>query len=51
MDKKQHEFKITFAGGAGSVTGANFLIEFGEEKILVDCGLLQKTKFANWWCA
>jgi metallo-beta-lactamase family protein len=49
--KNEHEFKITFAGGAGSVTGANFLIEFGEEKILVDCGLLQKTKLAdelNW---
>lgn len=35
------ESKITFHGGAGSVTGANFLFESGETKFLVDCGLAQ----------
>ncbi len=30
--------KITFSGGAGSVTGANFLLDTGEEKMLIDCG-------------
>jgi metallo-beta-lactamase family protein len=34
--------KITFHGGAGEVTGANFLLEWGEHRVLVDCGLLQR---------
>ncbi len=29
---------ITFHGGAGSVTGANFLLDTGTKKILIDCG-------------
>src|ERR1700733_5942877 len=33
---------ITFYGGAGSVTGANFLLETGDKKILVDCGALER---------
>ncbi len=33
--------QITFHGGVGTVTGANFLLEDGQTKILVDCGLLQ----------
>lgn len=43
--------KITFCGGTGSVTGANFLFEYDGKKILIDCGLNQGTKFAdeiNW---
>ncbi|MAG12362.1 MBL fold hydrolase [bacterium] len=32
---------LTFHGGAGSVTGSNFLLETGSIKILVDCGLFQ----------
>jgi len=47
----QKKIKITFCGGAGSVTGANFLIEVENKKILVDCGLQQGTKMAdevNW---
>jgi metallo-beta-lactamase family protein len=43
--------KLLFAGGAGSVTGANFLLEFNGTKILVDCGLEQGSKMAeesNW---
>ncbi|KKQ26786.1 MAG: RNA-metabolising metallo-beta-lactamase [Candidatus Nomurabacteria bacterium GW2011_GWA1_37_20] len=43
--------KITFCGGTGSVTGANFLLEIDGKKILVDCGLTQGVKVAddiNW---
>src|SRR5688572_5063286 len=43
--------KITFYGGTGSVTGANFLLEIDGKKILIDCGLTQGTKVAddvNW---
>lgn len=29
---------ITFYGGAGSVTGANFMLDTGTARILVDCG-------------
>ena len=37
---------ITFCGGIGSVTGANFLLETGTTKLLVDCGLKQGDDFA-----
>lgn len=43
--------RITFCGGTGSVTGANFLLEADGKKILVDCGLTQGIKLAddiNW---
>lgn len=33
--------KVTFYGGAGSVTGSNFMYESRGVKILVDCGLFQ----------
>ncbi len=33
--------KIGFYGGVGSVTGANFLLESQQTKILIDCGLIQ----------
>ncbi len=42
---------IHFYGGAGSVTGANFLLETGSVRALVDCGLTQGTDTAeerNW---
>jgi len=32
---------LGFYGGAGSVTGANFMLDTGELAILVDCGLVQ----------
>lgn len=47
----QKKIKITFCGGTGSVTGANFLLEVDDKKILIDCGLTQGTKIAddiNW---
>ncbi|MFA5750962.1 MAG: MBL fold metallo-hydrolase [Candidatus Paceibacterota bacterium] len=48
MNKKA---KISFCGGAGTVTGANFLLEADGKKILIDCGLTQGSKIAddvNW---
>jgi len=39
--------RITFHGGAQEVTGSNYLIEVGQEKILVDCGLMQGSDFAE----
>ena len=48
MDKKA---KITFYGGTGTVTGANFLLEIDGKRILIDCGLTQGMKLAddvNW---
>ncbi|OGM91065.1 hypothetical protein A3A20_00520 [Candidatus Wolfebacteria bacterium RIFCSPLOWO2_01_FULL_45_19] len=33
--------RLTFHGGAKSVTGANYLVESGQANILVDCGLIQ----------
>lgn len=38
---------IGFYGGTGSVTGANFLLDTGTEKFLIDCGLVQGSAFAG----
>lgn len=37
--------RLIFYGGAGTVTGSNYLLESGGEKILVDCGMLQGTHY------
>lgn len=37
--------KLGFYGGVGSVTGANFMLDTGDTKILVDCGLVQGDRF------
>lgn len=46
--------KLTFHGGAGQVTGSNYLLEFadtslpgGVRKILIDCGLHQGSNFCE----
>jgi metallo-beta-lactamase family protein len=41
---KADNLKLTFCGGAGSVTGANYLLESGNSRVLVDCGLFQGSK-------
>jgi metallo-beta-lactamase family protein len=44
MDSK---IKLTFCSGAGTTTGANFLLSLPGKNILVDCGLEQGTQFAD----
>lgn len=39
--------KLTFCSGVGTVTGANFLLEVGGKKILIDCGMIQGEEFAD----
>jgi metallo-beta-lactamase family protein len=41
------KLKLSFFGGAGEVTGSNFLIEADGKKILVDCGLYQGSKIGD----
>ncbi len=38
---------IRFYGGAGSVTGSNFMLDMGDLSILVDCGLVQGDRFVQ----
>jgi len=35
---------LTFLGAAGTVTGSKYLLETGERRVLVDCGLFQGLK-------
>lgn len=39
--------KLTFSGGAGTVTGANFLLELEDSTLLVDCGVLQREQVCD----
>jgi metallo-beta-lactamase family protein len=39
--------QVTFYGGVGTVTGANFLLESTKTKLLIDCGILQGTPEAD----
>ena len=39
--------RVSFYGGAGKVTGSNFLVEDGETRILVDCGIEQGKDFCE----
>jgi metallo-beta-lactamase family protein len=43
--------RLSFLGGAGTVTGSKFLVEHGNRRVLVDCGLFQGYKplrLRNW---
>ena len=42
---------ITFLGGTGTVTGSKYLVCYGKERLLVDCGLYQgykQLRLRNW---
>lgn len=46
-----HNIKIHFLGASGTVTGSKYLIDTGDRKILIDCGLFQglkKLRLLNW---
>lgn len=48
---RENEFKMTFLGGAGTVTGSKILVESDSKRILIDCGLFQGLKelrLLNW---
>ena len=43
--------QLSFLGGAGTVTGSKYLLDNGEHRILIDCGLFQGYKalrLRNW---
>ena len=43
--------RLTFLGGAGTVTGSKFLVEDKSHRLLIDCGLFQGFKalrLRNW---
>lgn len=44
---KEDKLKVTFYGGVESVTGANFLLEYKNKKILIDCGMFQGDSVAD----
>ena len=42
---------ISFHGGAGTVTGSRFLVQHGDENVLIDCGMFQghkRLRERNW---
>ncbi len=47
MQNSIKSLRLTFNGAAKEVTGSNHLLEIGTEKILIDCGLFQGTRFAE----
>lgn len=46
-NKSAQGASITFYGGAGGVTGANFLFEFNGVRALVDCGFVQGEQYCH----
>ena len=45
--QKTMKSTLTFHGGAGSVTGANFLLECEGKRLLVDCGTKEQEKVCD----
>ena len=51
MSETHPDFRLQFLGAAGTVTGSRYLLEAGEARLLVDCGLFQGYKtlrLRNW---
>ncbi|PZR04517.1 MAG: MBL fold metallo-hydrolase [Archangium gephyra] len=51
MSSANDEFSLTFAGGAGSVTGSKYLVRANGHQFLLDCGLFQgprDLRLRNW---
>jgi metallo-beta-lactamase family protein len=51
MSSPSGNARLTFLGGAGTVTGSKYLIETGAARVLLDCGLFQGLKalrLRNW---
>lgn len=49
--RSREPLRLTFLGAAGTVTGSKYLVQVGEKKLLVDCGLFQGKKqlrLRNW---
>ncbi len=44
IQPEAHAMKLTFHGGAGTVTGSRTLVEGGGARLLVDCGMFQGWK-------
>ncbi len=42
-----NKVSLTCFGGVGTVTGANFLLQVGDKKFLIDCGLFQGLQTAE----
>lgn len=45
------EVRLSFNGAAGTVTGSRYLVETGDRRVLVDCGLFQgwkQLRLRNW---
>ena len=48
---ENNKINIHFLGAAGTVTGSKYLVDTGDKKILIDCGLFQGLKelrLKNW---
>lgn len=48
---ERHEPTLRFLGGAGTVTGSRTLLDTGDERILIDCGMFQghkRLRLLNW---
>lgn len=48
---KNNKINIHFLGASGTVTGSKYLVDTGDKKILIDCGLFQGLKelrLKNW---
>lgn len=41
------KIRIYFAGGAGTATGSNFILQVGKLNMMIDCGLFQGEKMAE----